>query len=155
MTAWLLGLSAVVLLAGSRASILPISADCRVCSLCADCQRAHTDVFDIRFAWASLLTLVLEETTLTQLPENLSALTSLTHLAVECCESDFQIRAPMNFLTQLKTLREVQLRQNPASAIFSREPQIHAWDDNSSIALMHGRLLLDSRPDCNVELTDT
>ncbi|KAK9814886.1 hypothetical protein WJX73_001300 [Symbiochloris irregularis] len=97
--------------------------------------------FQVPNAWASLETLALQWTQMSELPGNLSALSSLTRLTIE---GDFQITEPLEFLTQLANLRIVELHRSHGD-----------WSSESLFDLVDGRLLMDSAPDCCVRLVDT
>ena len=116
-------------------------------SLEADSVAAHD--FKIPCTWIDLRRLEMRGIRLTQLPSNLSALSSPTHLSVQNCVDPFKIRAPLDFLTQIKTLRVVDLRPSFGHA------DRWAWNAESLFALMRGRMLLDSKPGFKVELLDT
>ncbi|KAK9806030.1 hypothetical protein WJX73_007073 [Symbiochloris irregularis] len=92
--------------------------------------------------WAQLTRLNLDWNSLTCIPDNLSALTSLVKLQLGWQNADFQIREPMSFLTQMPRLREVYLCNGDRQK----------WNAESLWFLMQAQLLIDNTPDCQVKL---
>ncbi|KAK9794660.1 hypothetical protein WJX73_001402 [Symbiochloris irregularis] len=95
--------------------------------------------FDVPSTWSRLETLTLQDCEV-EWPGNLSALASLTWLTLEI---QAQIREPMDFLTQLKSLRTVALDRGVCG---------HVWDPSSLCAIVQAQLLIEETPDCHVEL---
>ncbi|KAK9802800.1 hypothetical protein WJX73_008019 [Symbiochloris irregularis] len=99
--------------------------------------------------WVSLKTLDFVSLRKADLPDNLSALSCLTRLRWSA--PNLQIHAPLDFLTQIHSLRDVRLYSHPSHPLKEKP----AWNAESLFALMRGRLLLGSTPGCKVELLDT
>ncbi|KAK9787626.1 hypothetical protein WJX73_003448 [Symbiochloris irregularis] len=97
----------------------------------------------IAFAWQSLHTLRLDRNGMTRLPGNLSILTALTHLDMENQHADFQIVAPLKFLTQLQNLRVVKFAAHPE----------YPWNVESLCIFTQARMLIDETPTCHVQLS--
>ncbi|KAK9795232.1 hypothetical protein WJX73_008379 [Symbiochloris irregularis] len=98
--------------------------------------------FDVPCAWQNLTKLNLSGNRMNQMPGKLSVLHSLKMLHLEEQYGDFQITEPMDFLTQMKDLSQVQLWQKSD----------HSWNESSLYALVQGRLLIRKTPGCKVSL---
>ena len=98
-------------------------------------------------AWQQLTRLELEGNRLTQLPHNLTVLTSLVCLGLDGQYADFQLTEEMRFLTQLSNLRRVSLCKMGACC-----DRYVPYDSGSLFALLHGQLLIKNTPNCQVEL---
>lgn len=92
--------------------------------------------------WARLQRLNLSCNKMTRLPEDLSALTSLSHLDLSYQQADLQITEPMQFLTQMQNLRFVRLIEGEG----------RHWSAGSQFAFMQAQMMIDGTPGCDVKL---
>lgn len=107
----------------------------------------HCDHFDVPDSWGSLTSLTIGcDGYYARPPGNLPALSSLVSLklAASSQHTEYQIREPLDFLTQIKSLRKVFL--GTAGAINA------PWDAGSLFHLMEARLMIENTPGCSVEL---
>ncbi|KAK9790568.1 hypothetical protein WJX73_009767 [Symbiochloris irregularis] len=101
--------------------------------------------FKVPKSW-NLRELQLQENYLTQLPSKLTHLKALETLNMEGQWADFQITESMQWLTQLRRLKKVQLSKAAS------ETGDCWWNEASLFALMEGQLLIEETPGCSVEL---
>lgn len=107
--------------------------------------RMRSGDFDVPESWSDLRVLQLRQNGMSQLPGELSRLSSLQELVVQSQEADLQITEPMHFLTQLRDLRSVKLNKLGDDPYF--------WNHESLHALREGQLLIMNTPGCSVELS--
>lgn len=90
--------------------------------------------FDIPCSWRRLEHLDLAQNCLTELPNNMSHLVSLTYLNVQHQKAEFQVTSFLQILTQLQKLNMVFMSQG------------HPWTASSHFAIMAAQLALKSTP---------
>lgn len=105
--------------------------------------------FTVPNSWVNIRTLTLHSNMLTTLPQNLSALCSLTTLYIggqHAPMARLQLIEPMSFLTQLRNLKTIRVK--PARSA--------GWDVASLIALAQTRSMLQGMPSpaCDIQIDE-